>query len=49
MIPVGCSINIYADDTELHASAYNLETLSDVIQQDLERIGEWLSSNIVPV
>ena len=41
------SINIYADDMELHASAYrgNLETLSDVIQQDLDRIGEWLSSN----
>ena len=40
-----CQANLYADDTEIHSSSNTLDTLNSQIQQDLDSIGIWMSSN----
>ncbi len=40
-----CHINLFADDTELHSSSPNLETIQDNIQKDMNSIQTWLHQN----
>ena len=44
-----CQTNLYADDTEIHSSSNSLVTLNSNIQQDLDLIGIWMSSNKLSV
>lgn len=40
-----CDVNIYADDTEIHSSNSSLPTLTSHIQEDLDSVDVWMSSN----
>ena len=44
----GCqisSLRLYADDTTTYASDVNLTTLELTINQDLDKLSSWFSSN----
>lgn len=45
LIVKNCQANLYADDTEIHSSSTSLATLQSQIQEDLDSVTTWMSSN----
>ena len=40
-----CSVNMYADDTAIYLGSQTVDTLNIYLNQDLERLAEWLVDN----
>ena len=40
-----CSVNMYADDTAIYLGSQTVDTLNIYLNQDLERLAEWLEDN----